>query len=282
MRSKPRGAVDPTWTGVIPDPEKVRFWEARASAYDRLCRRWEIFSLLSNRLIDLLPASLEGPVLDIGAGAGLTSELLLARHPRCRAILIEPSEAMLNIARSHLVGRPAQFFVMGLDGALAHDLHAAAALASASMQFLDLEPAFATLARVIKPGGHVAFNLWWHHWDDTAERACMTGWQAVAQNACLEADLPPPQAPASSVPKVKTRMELMSASRDHGFQLLSEHCDEYLTPIGFGVDYQAMDPDWPVKGCAQEDRQVLLTKMHELARGKLEAMVSTRFLFQRT
>jgi SAM-dependent methyltransferase len=148
---------------MIPDPEKVRLWEARAPAYDRLCRRWEIFSLLSNRLIDLLPISLRGPVLDIGAGAGLTSELLLARHPQCRAILIEPSEAMLNIARLNLAGRRAEFFVMGLDAAPAQDLHAVAALASASMQFLDLEPAFATLARVIEPGGYVAFNLWWHH-----------------------------------------------------------------------------------------------------------------------
>ena len=68
---------------MIPDPEKLRFWEARATAYDRLCERWEIFSLLSNRLIDLLPADLEGPVLDIGAGSGLTSELLLdiTKHP---------------------------------------------------------------------------------------------------------------------------------------------------------------------------------------------------------
>jgi hypothetical protein len=38
------------------NPEKVRAWDVRAAAYDRLCRRWEIFSLLSNRLIDWLPA----------------------------------------------------------------------------------------------------------------------------------------------------------------------------------------------------------------------------------
>ena len=93
---------------MIPDPEKVRVWEARAPAYDRLCRRWEIFSQLSNHLIDLLPASLQGPVLDIGAGAGLTSKILLARYPYCQAILIEPSEAMLDIARANLAGRPAK------------------------------------------------------------------------------------------------------------------------------------------------------------------------------
>jgi len=267
---------------MIPDPEKVRVWGARAPAYDRLCRRWEIFALLSNRLIDLLPAGLQGQVLDIGAGSGLTSELLLARHPDCQAILIEPSEAMLNIARLNLAGRSVQFFAMGLDGVPAHDLHAVAALASASMQFLNLEPAFATLARVIAPGGYVAFNLWWHHWEETAARSCMTGWLDVAQAACLDAQLPLLQRPASSPPQPKTRTELTAASHQHGFRLLFEHCDEYLTPIGFAVDYEAMDPHWPVKGCANEDRQALLTRMHELAHGKSETMVSTRFLFQRT
>lgn len=267
---------------MTPDPEKIRFWDARASAYDRLCRRWEIFSLLSNRLIDLLPTSLRGPVLDVGAGSGLTSELLLARYPHCQAILIEPSEAMLNVARLNLAGRPVQFFAMGLDAAPAHEICAVAALASASMQFIDLEPAFATLARLITPGGYVAFNLWWHHWEETASRKCMTGWLDVAQAACLDAQLPPPPARASSPPKTKSRIELTNASRQHGFELLAERCDEYLTPIGFGVDYEAMDKDWPLKGCAQEDRQALLTKMHELAEGQFEPMVSTRFLLQRT
>ena len=263
---------------MTPDPEKVRVWEARAPAYDRLCHRWEIFSLLSNRLIDLLPTDLQGPVLDIGAGSGLTSELLLARHPNCEAILIEPSEAMLNIARVNLAGRPARFFAMGLDEA-ARDLHAVAAIASASMQFLDLEPAFATLARVIAPGGHVAFNLWWHHWEETATGE-MAGWVPIARAACLDAQLPPPETPAP--PKPKTRTELMNASRRHGFQPVAEHRDEDLTPVGFGVEFQAMHPDWPLKGCALEERQALLNKMHELAQGKLEALVSTRFLFQRT
>jgi trans-aconitate methyltransferase len=265
---------------VAPDPAKVRFWTARASAYDRLCRRWEIFSHLSKRLIDWLPADLEGAVLDIGAGSGLTSELLLDRHPRCEAILLDPSEAMLNLARRHLAGRPAQFLPMGLDGAAVRELRVVAALASASMQFIDVAPAFGTLAGVVAPGGHVAFNLWWHHWEETAALKCMTRWQAIAQAACEAAGLPPPP-PDATVPKVKTRGELMDAARQHGFDLVSEQRDEDLNRIDFGVDYQAMDPDWPVKGLAENDRQALLAKMHELADGQVETMVSTRFLFRR-
>ena len=86
----------------------------------------------------------------------------------------------------------------------------------------------------------------------------------------------------SRTPIPKTRIELTDASRRHGFELLVEHRDEYPTPIGFGVDFQAMDPNWPVKGCVPEVREALLTRIHELAQGKLEALVSTRFLFQRT
>jgi SAM-dependent methyltransferase len=265
---------------MTPDPEKVRVWSARATAYDMLCRRWEIFSLLSNRLIDLLPARVEGPVLDIGAGSGLTSELLLERHPRCQAILVEPSEAMLNLARRRLRGRPAQFLVMGLDGALDHDVRAVAALASASMQFLDLEPAFAALDRMLSPRSCVAFNLWFHHWEETAARQCMTGWRAVAQAACDEIKRPL-EIPASPAPKPKTRSDLINASRAHGFELVAEHRDEYPTPIGFGVDFHAMDPNWPVKGCNDEVRQALLARIHELAHGQSEPMVSTRFLLRK-
>jgi SAM-dependent methyltransferase len=265
---------------VIPDPDKVRIWEARAAAYDRLCHRWEIFSLLSNRLIDLLPSSLEGPVLDIGAGSGLTSELLLARHPRCQAILVEPSEAMLSLARTNLAGRPAQFLAMGLDGAPVRELHAVAAIASASMQFVDLEPALGVLARIVAPGGHVAFNFWWHHWEETASLKCMKRGEDVVREACIDAKLPPP-APRATRPKVTTRAELIDASSTHGFRLLAEHRDEDPTPIGFGVDFDAMDPDWPVKGLTLETRQALLTKMHEMAQGEREALISTRFLLQR-
>jgi len=265
---------------VAPDPEKIRFWEARAAAYDRLCRRWDIFSELSNRLIDLLPDHLAGPVLDIGAGSGLTSELLLARHLHCEVILIEPSKAMLDLARQHLDGRAARFLAMGLDAAPVHDVRAVAAIASASMQFIDLGAAFGRLADVVTPGGHVAFNLWWHHWEETASASRMTRWQAVAEAACREARISFAAAPAGPPPACKTRTQLMNASRRHGFELVAEHRDEYLNGVGFGVDYAAIDADWPVQGFAPDVRQAVLTKMHALAQGQFETLVSTRFLLR--
>jgi len=264
---------------VIPDPAKVRVWEARAEVYDRYCRSTPLFSLVSNRLIDLLPADLDGAVLDIGAGSGLTSDLLLARHPRCEAILVEPSQAMIDIARVRLAGRRARFLAMGLDGALGLDLHANAAVASASMHFLDFDPAFATLAQIVVPGGHIAFNLWYHHWQETAHTHGMSGWKSIAAAACLEAQLAPPVPPPP--PNPKTRPDLMSAQQRHGFELVLERRDEDVTPVVAGVNFQAMDVDWPVKGLEPAARLALLQRMRELAQDQVETVVSTRFLFRR-
>lgn len=264
-----------------PDPEKIRVWEARASAYDRICRRWPTFSLLASRLVELLPADLQGPVLDIGAGSGLTSEHLLDRRPRCEAILIEPSAAMLQLARQRLAARNARFLAMGLDGAPLRDVRAAAAISSAAMHFLDLEQAFATLAQIVVPGGHLAFNLWWHHWEETAELGCMTGWESVAEAACRESALPPPSPRVIPAPVPKTRAELSDAARDHGFRLVFEQRDEDATPVAYGVDFVSMDPVWPREGLAAPAREAVLAKMHALARGTVEPLISTRFLFQR-
>ena len=72
----------------------------------------------------------------------------------------------------------------------------------------------------------------------------------------------------------------MEGSRAHGFRLVSEQRDEDPNPVGFGIAYAAMDPDWPVKGLAAPARDALLAKMHERADGQVETVVSTRFLFR--
>jgi hypothetical protein len=74
----------------------------------------------------------------------------------------------------------------------------------------------------------------------------------------------------------------MEASRMHRFQLVAEHCDEDDSPLEFGIDFAAMDADWPAKGLAAARRQALIAAMRERAQGRAEPLVSTRFLFQRS
>jgi SAM-dependent methyltransferase len=267
---------------VIPDPERIRYWSARAAAYDRLCRRWEIFTRLSSRLVESLPANLLGAVLDIGAGTGLTSGLLLVRHPEAQPILVEPSEEMLALAREHLRGSNARFLAMGLDGDRVRDVRAVAAIASASMHFLEIDAAFEVLSRVVAHGGHVAFNLWWHSWEETADLPPMTDWQAIAEVACRGSGLPAPLPRTRPTIIPKRRVELSDAASRHGFRLVDEQRDEDVVPVAFGLEFDAMDADWPVKGLDPGAREALLARMLELAPKRVEALASTRFLLRKT
>lgn len=271
----------PMEADLRPDPEILKLWDERAAAYDRLCHAQGLFTLLSNRLIDMLPADLQGAVLDIGAGSGLTSELLLARHPQCEAILLDPVEAMIALARRNLAGQRAQFRVALIEEAPALGICAVAAIASVSMQYLELEATFNALERVVEPGGRFAFNLWYHHWEETATLSGMAGWHGIAQSVCdaegvagLAAPVPPKSPP-------KTREQLMSASQRHGFRLVAEHRDQDPSAVTWGIEFMAMNPEWPVKGLEPVAREELLSAMREMAAGTTEPVVSTRFAFER-
>ena len=267
---------------MMPHPQTVANWSAKAEAYERLSQRWEIFRKLSQRLVGMLPVEMRGTVLDIGGGAGLTSEILLARFPDCESILIEPAKNMLDIARRKLAGQRVRLLNMGLGEAAEGGLRAMAAVASLSMQFLNLDEALGVLARVLAPGGRFAFNLWYHHWEETAHIPGMREWRAAAEAACREAGLAAPAESAKKLQSAKMRAELQHACQRHGFRLLAEHRDTDLTPSGFGVDDEAMNPDWPVPVCEPHRREGLLRRMHELLADQCESLVSTRFLLGKT
>jgi len=288
----------------MPQPQTVANWSAKAEAYERLSNRWEIFRKLSQRLVEMLPKEMRGAVLDIGGGAGLTSQILLARFPGCESILVEPAENMIRIAGRKLAGQRVRFLNMGLGeaadfceaargeavtpgsaadrGKVAESgLRAMAAVASVSMQFLNLDEALGVLARVLAPGGHFAFNLWYHHWEETSRIPGMREWRAAAEVVCREAGLAAPAESAKKLQPAKTRPELELACERHGFRLLAEHRDSDLTPSRFGVDDEAMNPDWPLPGGAPHVREDLLRRMHELLADQCEPLVSTRFLLRK-
>jgi hypothetical protein len=85
---------------------------------------------------------------------------------------------------------------------------------------------------------------------------------------------PPPK------PVPKTRAQLTSATRRHGFEPLAEHRDNDASPVAYGVDFMAMDKGWPAPGLEPSAREGLLDRMRERAEGKVESIGSTRFLFR--
>lgn len=95
-------------------------------------------------------------VLDLGAGTGLFSALLLARHPDIELLLLDASEGMLAQARRRFSGHPAVSFIAA-DMAAA-DLGGPWDLVISALAIHHLEDAakrvlFARIRRALVPGG---------------------------------------------------------------------------------------------------------------------------------
>ncbi len=55
------------------------------------------------------PEDAEVDVLDLGAGTGLFSRLVLGKYPRGRFVLVDVAAKMLDVARERFLGQPGQF-----------------------------------------------------------------------------------------------------------------------------------------------------------------------------
>lgn len=82
-------------------------FDALAGEYDSQ-RRWIIPEIEEFYKAAVWAAECERQdpdILDIGAGTGLLSEMLLARYPRARITLLDISEKMLEVARTRFFGK---------------------------------------------------------------------------------------------------------------------------------------------------------------------------------
>jgi tRNA (cmo5U34)-methyltransferase len=91
-------------------------FDAGALEYDAGRRRIIFcFDTFYGTLLDLVPFSPQEPFafLDLGAGTGLVSALILTRFPRARAHLLDISEKMMAQARRRFADRPEVQFDIG-------------------------------------------------------------------------------------------------------------------------------------------------------------------------
>ncbi len=109
-----------------------------------------------------------GSVLDLGAGTGKFTELLIERADRVMAV--EPSAAMLDVLRAKLPSVKA--IVGGAESIALRDASVDAVTVAQAFHWFDRDPACAEIARVLVPGG--TLGLLWNHSDPdcTWDRAC--------------------------------------------------------------------------------------------------------------
>ena len=172
------------------DPEAFDAFEAagwaakEAAAYDTLAGR--VTSRLADPLLDAVEASSNTSLLDVATGPGYVAERAVARG--AEVVGLDRSEAMLEFARARVAEAD---FVHGDATALPFEDSSFAAV-TAAFVLLHLgrpERAVAEAARVLKPGGKVAFTVW-----DVPERARWLGLllDAVADvGATSTAAIPP-------------------------------------------------------------------------------------------
>jgi tRNA (cmo5U34)-methyltransferase len=149
-----------------PNPVSLVFDEARAEAYDTQFAAMQPIKDAVHLLIEAhfaeLPA--DAHILMAGAGTGAEARYLAARFPGWRFTLIDPSAAMLAVARRHAEAEDFAArcsFVADYVSATPPDAHDAATSLLVS-HFLTEAPArqafFADIAARLKPGG-LLFNL---------------------------------------------------------------------------------------------------------------------------
>ena len=99
-------------------------------------------------LANALPRPMPTPALDLGAGTGLANRLLGTPF-----VMLDASRAMLRRARG--------MRIQGAFDALpfADETFALVWAVTAITEFTDPVPAFGEVARVIRPGGHLALTL---------------------------------------------------------------------------------------------------------------------------
>lgn len=115
----------------------------------------------------IVPASARS-VLDLGAGTGKLTELLVSRAERVLAV--EPSEAMLDVLRQKL---PAVDAMKGSAERIPiPDNSVDVVTVAQAFHWFDREPACREIARILVPNG--VLGLLWNHMDPTCEwdRAC--------------------------------------------------------------------------------------------------------------
>ncbi|MBQ3357648.1 MAG: class I SAM-dependent methyltransferase [Microbacterium sp.] len=119
---------------------------------------------------DLILPERVGAVLDLGAGTGKFTELLIGRATSVQAV--EPSEPMLDVLRAKLVDVTAH--LGSAESIPLSDASVDAVTVAQAFHWFEREAACAEIARILAPGG--VLGLVWNHsdpactWDRAAHR----------------------------------------------------------------------------------------------------------------
>lgn len=264
---------------IIQSWQVIQSWQDRARAYHVLTEHYPLFSQLSERLVDLLPASFTATLIDLAAGAGLSTECVLARYPHAQVYLVEPAQAMLALALQRVGKRISGHAQLTAEELGSLSVQADAVVCSAAMHLLDETQVFPQVARCLKLGGLFVFNLWWHSWEATAHIDPGPHWRAVLEQTLAEEGVAADALPVPSRPRVRTRQGLSRAAGEAGLSIVRTIIDTDRLPLRFFIDFAAMSEAF--LNTLTPGRRDTVLKRAQTQATQLIDIQTTRFVLQR-
>lgn len=245
----------------------VARWDRAAAAYARFVAKWRVFTELADRLLDDVPIGFAGLALDLGAGTGLVSARLVRRFPEARVWLVEPSEAMLALARANLAREGLEERVAGTVRRPAEELgelapalpRAELVVSSAALHLTDLERVVRAVRAVLRPGGRFLFNLWGHAFDATADPDGWNLWRATLGEALRRHGRSDVELPVRSARAPVARRSLERWSAAAGLRFAGLAVDTIAVPDELALDCAALFDGFLAPLAAAERERVLAT-----------------------
>ena len=274
-------------------------WHERADAYENLVSRYRIFTDMAMTLVQLIEKN-DVTVLDLAAGTGLVSKLLL-EHVRLSPnslYLIEPAKQMCVHARKHLPK-------CHIYQIAAEDCLSIAALrrgsfdfviCNASMHLMSEEEIFPIVVQLLKAhSGSFLYTLWYHAFDETENDDNNEEFEDCVNQALTFYRYPKyfsrDNASSSSKRFVRSRKYLEETAQKFGLRL--DSCEIFRDRINmeFDLDFLLMRPDWldehlnnyewTQPGNSPANKQSIIDKIRELIREKSSKIAFVRVVVSR-
>ncbi len=129
----------------------ARAFSRAAASYDQAAT---LQRQVAERLLQGLPASVTGPILDLGAGTGVYAQTLGQRYPEAPLLLLDLAPGMLQFARQRL-GARAVYLQGDAEQLPLADQSLELVFSSLAIQWCrEFSRVLAELKRVLRPGGH--------------------------------------------------------------------------------------------------------------------------------
>lgn len=224
----------------LSQDDVIHSWHIRANAYDKLIKRWPIFTNMVDRLLNYIPKDFDGHALDIGGGSGLLAERLLQRNPNAIVTLVDPARNMRTLA-SRRLGDRINIKSFTSDNLNKLDLVADAAFCSASFHLMNEATTLPSIASVLNKDSILAINLWGHSFNETLELDRKLDWMEFVDQALYEHNQKLMRRPIKATRRIKSVERLRKIGDICGLRLIETKIVTAEIESKFNIEFAAMD-----------------------------------------